>query len=441
MDDEILYNPNETFDCAMNLIILVLSCLFISYINSGIWLLIPFTSGMIGFGIALLLFFLLCIEQGVLTHFFDVLHGYGTVLIATISFFVMLYMGVEFKSSDFLKFFYCIVIMMMASHFSQSKELRKPLLVYIAFEVTVKMFVNIFYLISDPEFVRFSGGGYNNITVTGEGFQKLGGIYILYILMTILFVLLSNMSITRHKVVSIIYVSIVIALMLMSQMTLVLFATLILTVYIFFINPKHYAASIIIGIVGFIVIIFALKSIIPFLLDKQWFGNEINRRLRDVYNIFYSGQSFSKIINDYSVYKESFSLSSVKGRLYAYITSVKSLKSNFLLGYFSPDMSLHGGHSVLIDYICENGILTLVWYYSLVMYVRKLLKTTVVTNKKAIWCFSIAFVFLSIFNRFSVVDFYMQLFIILPYFYELLTAPPKTAKKLKGKVLRVNNLE
>ncbi len=436
MDDEIYYNPDETFDCAMNLVILVLSCLFISYINSGIWLLIPFTSGLIGFGIAVLLFFLLFIEKGVLTHFFGALHGYGTVLMTVISFFVMLYMGDDFATSHFVRFFYCIVIMLMASHFGQSKELRKPLLIYIAFEVTVKMFVNIFYLIFDPKFVRYSGGNYNNITVMGNGLQKLGGIYILYILMTILFVLISNISITKHKVILIIYASVIIVLMLMSQMLLVLFSTLILTLYIFFINPKHYIASIAIGIAGLIVLLVMMKSILPFLINKQWFGNEINKRLSDVYNIFYSGQSFSKIIDYYSFYRKSFANSSVKGRLYAYITSVKALKNNFLLGYFSPKMSSIGGHSALIDYISENGILTLIWYYSLVMYVRRLLKTTTATNKKAVWCFSIAYVFLSIFNYFSIIIFYLQLFIILPYFYELfLIKPPQTVKR-RGKVLR-----
>ncbi len=406
--------PNDPLQ---EVLYLVLSCMFLSFQNGGFWLLLPLLNGTIAFGIALIIAFLSALDPYTRGFYWKKQYGYGILVALVLSLINMLYTSTAFTSSEFLTFFYCFVTMLIAAHYSDERDHRKPLLIFIFIELIFKMGVNIFAILRDPGAIRNSG--FNAVVLTGDGAEKLISIKVLYTLAVVCFIFLSHFGKIKHKIAAILMVVAIIWLLYMAQMSLVLLTTMILIVYIFLINPRYYKRSIIIGVLLGILLLIFLPNIIEVILKNRWFGPMVRERLADTYEVFFSGNTFEEIVDKYGTYQYSFRNSSTKMRLYHYISSIRAFFNNFFLGELTPNALQHGAHSLFFDLIAEYGCLIFALIFSVVKYIKDLMNFNDAQNRKAVLCFSIAYVILSLINRYALVYFFIQLYIILPHFYEL----------------------
>mgnify|MGYP000763405615 FL=1 len=93
---------------------------------------------------------------------------------------------------------------------------------------------------------------------------------------------------------------------------------------------------------------------------------------------------------------------------------------NFFLGELTPNKFKNGGHSTWIDYIAKFGFTIFVYYYSLIIHSANQFKKNDYEGKKILIAVSIFYLISGLLNSFQIVLFTMHMFIIVPYFYELL---------------------
>ena len=169
---------------------------------------------------------------------------------------------------------------------------------------------------------------------------------------------------------------------------------------------------------------FLLPSVIKLALNSEIFPIEVTKRLQDVYDMFFTDASFSDIIQDYGNGAEK-DFTSTQGRMVHYIESFRALCHNFFLGELTPNKFKTGGHSTWIDYVAKFGCLVFIYYFSLIQKMRKDYITIDTESKKVILAVSIFYIISGILNSFQIALFTMNVFIIIPYFDELLTDDTK----------------
>ena len=405
-------------DPLLNLLFLLLSCLFISSVQGGLWMLVPFLNGTIAFGISIVIFFLSLIDRKIMRFFATQQFGGGILLFLLLSFIYMLTEEESFTSSQFFTISQCFVIMLIAAHYSVDAKERRPFLIFYFFDLLVKLAANMYYAYLHPEMIRDSQ--LETFSINGTGFEKMVNIPVLYVLATICYIIFSNFKITKHKILLLLFVAAVFWLLIQAEMNLVMLTTFIVCLLVLFIHPKYYKQTLIIAaLFGFILLIFS-KGILGFIIEHEWFGDTTRNRLEDLYTIFFKGNSVWDNIRYYYTHAYRYENSSTIIRLYSYINSIKAFFHNFFLGTWTPNAIAHGGHSIWLDLVARYGFLILIYYRSLLKYQFHLLKDTDIQNRKAVISFIAAFIFLGIFNNFPLHYFTIQLYILLPYFKELI---------------------
>lgn len=420
MTDTIMKNRDTAYD----ILYLILSCAFLSFIYGGVWLLIPFLNGTVAFGISVVLLLMSLIDRQLTDFFVNKQYALGFLALPALAFIYMLTEHEKFTDSHFLSVYYCLIIIMIAAHYGVDAQRRKYFLRIILFEIILMLAVNIFYTVKDPNIIRSSQ--LETFTVYGTGFQKLVKIQILYIAAVFCFVFVSNFSVSKHKAFTIIFVAASLWLLFEAQLTLVMLTTFILLIYVLLINPKYFKFSLVIGIFLVIILVVFSKSILEFCIDKHIFGDVTTNRLEELYMIFFNGRSFFENIQYYTANQNLYRGSSTIGRLVAYSNSFKAFFHNIFLGEWTPGALKNGGHSIWLDLVSQYGIAVLLVYRAFVKYAGRLLKNTDIYNKKAVLCFIIAFAFLGIFNYFTLAHFCIMLYIVLPYMREIISTERET---------------
>lgn len=415
MTDTIIIKRDTTYD----ILYLILSCFFLSFIYGGVWLLIPFLNGTVAFGISLIILFMSFNDRQLCSYFIKKQYAAGFLALPILSFIYMLTEDEKFSSSHFLSVYYCLIIILIAAHYGVDKDRRKYFLGIVLIEIVIMLAANIFYTVQDPEIIRSSQ--LETYTVYGTGFQKMVKIQILYIVAVLCFVFVSNFRVSKHKIFAVIFVVGSLWLLYEAQLTLVLLTTFVLMIYILLINPRYLKISVITGIILLVFLLVFSENILDFIIDNGVFGKSTTNRLEEVRLIFFNDRSFSQNIKYFTENQYFYRSSSTIGRLVAYTKSFSALFHNFFLGVWTPGALKNGGHSIWLDLISQYGIGVILAYRAFIKYARSLLNTTDIYNKKAVLCFIIAFVFLGVFNNFSLSHFCIMLYIILPYMNEIIS--------------------
>lgn len=257
------------------------------------------------------------------------------------------------------------------------------------------------------------------LSVNGTGIEKLVNIPSIYTFAVIYFIVLCNFKRSKHKVLSIAYMALTLYVLYLAQMSLPLLLTIIITIYILTVKTIEIKKIVLFFILFFLFFMVFLPTGLNWIVKNSFFPIEVTKRLQDVYDIFFRDASFTEIINEYSSGLEK-DYSSTQGRLVYYIQSIRAMGHNFFLGELTPNKYTTGGHSTWIDYIAKFGFTIFVYYYSLIIHSANQFKKNDYEGKKVLIAVSIFYLISGLLNSFQIVLFTMHMFIIVPYFYELL---------------------
>ncbi len=398
-------------------LIVVLSCAFISFYQGGIWLLIPPLNGTIAFGISLLLVFLILTSQKNRNFLCYDMKIYGIATFMLLSLVYMFFSHESFTKSGFLISFYCFVMMCIGAYMQSKEKERKIILLYILAEVIFKEICDIYELAKNPMIIRDSG--FDVLSVNGTGIEKLVNIPSLYTFAVIYFIVLCNFKRSKHKILSAAYMALTLYVLYLAQMSLPLLLTIIITLYILIVKTVDIKKILLFSVIFCLFFMVLLPTGLNWILKNSFFPIEVTKRLQDVYDIFFRDASFAEIINEYSTGLEK-SYTSTQGRLAYYIQSIRAMGHNFFLGELTPKKYTPGGHSTWIDYIAKFGFTIFVYYYSLIIHSSNQFKENDYEGKKVLIAVSIFYLISGLLNSFQIVLFTMHMFIIVPYFYELL---------------------
>ena len=401
-----------------HMLIVVLSCAFISFYQGGIWLLIPPLNGTIAFGISLLLVFFILTSQKNRNYLCYDMKVYGIAAFMLLSLAYMLFSHESFTKSGFLISFYCFVMMCIGAYIHDKERERKIILLYILAEVILKELVDIYELFRNPMIIRDSG--FDVLSVNGTGIEKLVNIPSIYTFAVIYFIVLCNFKRSKHKVLSIAYMALTLYVLYLAQMSLPLLLTIIITIYILTVKTVEIKKIILLSVVFCLFFMVLLPTVLNWILKNSFFPIEVTKRLQDIYDIFFKDASFAEIINEYSTGLEK-DYSSTQGRIVYYIQSFRAMWHNFFLGELTPNKYTTGGHSTWIDYIAKFGCAIFVYYYSLIQHTSIQFRKSEYEGKKVLIAVGIFYLISGILNSFQIVLFTMHMFILVPYFYELLT--------------------
>ena len=86
MTDTIIIKRDTTYD----ILYLILSCFFLSFIYGGVWLLIPFLNGTVAFGISIILLFMSFNDRQLCSYFIKKQYAAGFLVLPVLSFIYML---------------------------------------------------------------------------------------------------------------------------------------------------------------------------------------------------------------------------------------------------------------------------------------------------------------------------------------------------------------
>lgn len=400
-----------------HMLIVLLSCAFISFYQGGIWLLIPPLNGTIAFGISLLLVFLILTSQKNRNFLCYDMKIYGIATFMLLSLTYMFFSHESFTKSGFLISFYCFVMMCIGAYMHYKEKERKIILLYILAEVIFKEICDIYELAKNPMIIRDSG--FDVLSVNGTGIEKLVNIPSLYTFAVIYFIVLCNFKRSKHKILSAAYMALTLYVLYLAQMSLPLLLTIIITLYILIVKTVDIKKILLFSVIFCLFFMVLLPTGLNWILKNSFFPIEVTKRLQDVYDIFFRDASFAEIINEYSTGLEK-GYTSTQGRLTYYIQSIRAMGHNFFLGELTPNKYIKGGHSTWIDYIAEFGFTIFVYYYSLIIHSANQFKENDYEGKKVLIAVSIFYLISGLLNSFQIVIFTMHMFIIVPYFYELL---------------------
>ncbi|HAY72396.1 MAG TPA: hypothetical protein DCY31_00820 [Ruminococcaceae bacterium] len=400
-----------------HMLIVILSCAFISFYQGGIWLLIPPLNGTIAFGISLLLVFLVLTSQNNRNYLCFDMKVYGIASFMLLSLVYMLLSHEQFTKSGFLVSFYCFVMMCIGAYIHDKEKERKIILLYILAEVILKEICDIYELTKNPMIIRDSG--FDVLSVNGSGIEKLVNIPSIYTFAVIYFIVLCNFKRSKHKILSIAYMALTLYVLYSAQMSLPLLLTIIITLYILVVKTVDIKKIILFSAVFCLFFMILLPTGLNWILKNNFFPIEVTKRLQDVYDIFFKDASFADIINEYGSGLEK-DYTSTQGRITHYIESFRAMGHNFFLGELTPNKFKNGGHSTWIDYIAKFGFTILIYYFSLIRHTKAQFKKSEYEGKKVLIAVSIFYLISGILNSFQIVLFTMHMFILVPYFYELL---------------------
>lgn len=400
-----------------HMLIVLLSCAFISSYQGGIWLLIPPLNGTIAFGISLLLVFLILTSQKNRNFLCYDMKVYGIATFMLLSLAYMLFSHESFTKSGFLVSFYCFVMMCIGAYMHDKEKERKIILLYILAEVILKEICDIYELAKNPMIIRDSG--FDVLSVNGTGIEKLVNIPSIYTFAVIYFIVLCNFKRSKHKILSTAYMALTLYVLYLAQMSLPLLLTIIITLYILIVKTVDIKKILLFSVIFCLFFMVLLPTGLNWILKNSFFPIEVTKRLQDVYDIFFRDASFAEIINEYSTGLEK-NYTSTQGRLTHYIESFRAMGHNFFLGELTPNKFKNGGHSIWVDYIAKFGCLIFVYYVSIFNYIRKQFIDSDYAGKKIIIAVSIFYIVSGILNYFSIVIYSMNMFILVPYFHELL---------------------
>ena len=416
-------NSNRTVGQTItHLIIVMCSCAFISFFQCGFWLLIPSLNGTIAFGISIILTFLIFTSKSALNCLYYDIKIYGIAVFILLSFIYMFAAKEKFTNSAFLTSYYCFVIMCIGAHMQENEKDRKIILIFILIEVIFKEFVDIYELHKDPMIMRNSG--FDILSINGSGLEKLVNIPSIYVFAVIYFIVLCNFKRSKNKFLSICYLAVTLYVLYLSQMSLPLLLTIMISLYLLLVKTVDIKKIIIISLVFCIFFMILLPSVIKMALESEVFPIEVTKRLQDVYDMFFTDASFTDIIDAYGNGAEK-DFTSTQGRMVHYIESFRAICHNFFLGELTPNKFKTGGHSTWIDYVAKFGCLVFIYYFSLIQKMCKDYKSSDTENKRVILATSIFYIISGILNSFQIALFTLNVFIIIPYFDELLTDDTK----------------
>ena len=416
-------NSNRTVGQTItHLIIVICSCAFISFYQGGIWLLIPPLNGTMAFGISLILTFLILTSRSERNYLYSDLKIYGIAVFILLSIIYMFANKESFTSSGFLIAFYCFVMMCIGAYIHNNEKERNFILLFILAENILKELVDIYELLKNPMIMRNSA--FDLININGSGLEKLVNIPSIYTFVVIYFIVLCNFRRSKYKVLSVAYMAVTLYVLYLSQMSLPLLLTIIITLFLLLVKSTDMKKVVALSVVFFLFFMILLPTILTLLLKSSFLTVEFQKRIQDIYDIFFSDASFAEIIQTYGNGAEE-DYTSTEGRLSFYIQSFRAMAHNFFLGTLTPNSIKTGGHSTWIDYIAKYGCLVFVYYFSLIQYARKKFRMSDLESKKVLIAISIFYLFSGLFNSFQIVMFTMHMFIIIPYFDELLTDDTK----------------
>ena len=401
-----------------HMLIVLLSCAFISFYQGGIWLLIPPLNGTIAFGISLLLVFLILTSQKNRNFLCYDMKIYGIATFMLLSLAYMFFSHESFTKSGFLISFYCFGMMCIGAYMHYKEKERKIILLYILAEVILKEICDIYELAKNPMIIRDSG--FDVLSVNGTGIEKLVNIPSIYTFAVIYFIVLCNFKRSKHKILSAAYMALTLYVLYLAQMSLPLLLTIIITLYILIVKTVDIKKILLFSVIFCLFFMVLLPTGLNWILKNSFFPIEVTKRLQDVYDIFFKDSSFADIINEYGSGGVEKNYTSTQGRLTHYIQSFRAMGHNFFLGELTPNKIKNGGHSTWIDYIAKFGFTIFVYYYSLIIHSANQFKENDYEDKKVLIAVSIFYLISGLINSFQIVLFTMHMFIIVPYFYELL---------------------
>ena len=401
-----------------HMLIVLLSCAFISFYQGGIWLLIPPLNGTIAFGISLLLVFFILTSQKSRNFLCYDMKAYGIATFMLLSLAYMFFSHESFTKSGFLVSFYCFVMMCIGAYMHDKEKERKIILLYILAEVILKEICDIYELAKNPMIIRDSG--FDVLSVNGTGIEKLVNIPSIYTFAVIYFIVLCNFKRSKHKILSVAYMALTLYVLYLAQMSLPLLLTIIITLYIIIVKTVDIKKILLFSVIFCLFFMVLLPTGLNWILKNSFFPIEVTKRLQDVYDIFFRDASFADIINEYGNGGVEKNYTSTQGRLTHYIQSFRAMGHNFFLGELTPNKFKNGGHSTWIDYIAKFGFTIFVYYYSLIIHSANQFKKNDYEDKKVLIAVSIFYLISGLINSFQIVLFTMHMFIIVPYFYELL---------------------
>ncbi len=401
-----------------HMLIVLLSCAFISFYQGGIWLLIPPLNGTIAFGISILLVFFILTSQKNRNYLCYDMRVYGIASFMMLSLAYMLFSHEQFTKSGFLVSFYCFVMMCIGAYIHDKEKERKIILLYILAEAILKEICDIYELAKNPMIIRDSG--FDVLSVNGTGIEKLVNIPSIYTFAVIYFIVLCNFKRSKHKVLSIAYMALTLYVLYSAQMSLPLLLTIIITLYILIVKTVDIKKILLLSVVFCLFFMVLLPTGLNWILKNNFFPIEVTKRLQDVYDIFFKDASFADIINEYGSSGVEKDYTSTQGRLTHYIESFRAMVHNFFLGELTPNKFKNGGHSTWIDYIAKFGCAIFIYYYSLIQHTSIQFKKSEYEGKKVLIAVGIFYLISGLLNSFQIVLFTMHVFILVPYFHELL---------------------
>ena len=398
--------------------VLILSMLYLSYLHNGVRVLIPFFNGTIAFGIMLIL-------DAILLSDFDTREKMRSrfpsgIAIAMALGLVFVIVGEEpFLNSFALTTIHCLTVMLIASYYEEREDLRKILLGFYLIETLLSIGVNAYYMAVDPQLIHRAND--DTMIATGNGLLNMVNLYALYEAAVLYYIALANFRRCKNKILVCLLLIAIFYIILNAQMTILLLTTIFVTVIIGFVRPEHYKkALLIIGLISVAVIV-ASGNILSWAISNQIFGDRTTVRLKDIYAIFYQGDSISSVLSYYGQqFNGRMSFSSVQGRLICYVQSIKAFFHNFFIGFLTPNALPIGEHSSWLDYVAKYGVLIFALYKSIVQYLVTVYKKSDNCDKKAIVCFSIVYIVMGLINAVNIRYFFLYVYLLIPYLSDIL---------------------
>ena len=182
-----------------NPFMLILCCMYISFIQGGIWQLVPILNGTIAFGIALLITIVCLTDSFSEKYFLYEQHGYGIILMLLLSFVYTITVEKRLKQSSFLSTYYCFVIMLIGAYTKNKPGFGRILVGYIILEILIKEVINAYELTIDSSLVKYAQ--FNELSTSSVGFQRMIGVGFLYSIAIMIFIGVANIKLIKRKIV------------------------------------------------------------------------------------------------------------------------------------------------------------------------------------------------------------------------------------------------
>ena len=333
--------------------------------------------------------------------------------------FILLLLFDFIAGGDFsvLMMFLPVLVYFSSWIYLKDKKPSKGLIIWILLNFIFKIIVTFFFLPGESLIIKkYDHLGYASSDGITRSVMGYSAVYLIVPTIILLLSYYKKQTERRYKGFLILTIGLMLTIVLVSQVSMMLFATTILLTCYFVLKGENITKKTktrMYVIVGILVLIYILRiEILETLLTWDFLGTTVLSRLQGLLDVLQGGMDYVS-----SNYTDMLEGDSVVNRFYSYRESFTALFHNFFLGYLTPNAHIVGGHSEIIDMWAKYGVLVAGAWIIIVQKTFKRNMRNHKTGKVAITLVYLYILLISILNNFSVNNVGIISYIFIPQLF------------------------